>query len=108
MITNYYIMIGKEVQYRGRLLKSSHLKDLFCKQIMVEKNKKITLKSTISEGFWSDIKSASDRVYHQQRVFLPQRVAQKLRRINNEISPGVTLPILSTSEKCVVTAKTHS
>ena len=40
MITNYYIMIGKEVQYRGRLLKSSHLKDLFCKQIMVEKNKK--------------------------------------------------------------------
>ena len=54
------------------------------------------------------IKSASDRVYLQQRVFLPQRVAQKLRRINNEISPGVTLPTLSTSEKCVVTAKTHS
>jgi hypothetical protein len=54
------------------------------------------------------IKSASDRFYLQQRVFLPQRVAQKLRRINNEISPGVTLPTLSTSEKCVVTAKTHS
>ena len=33
MIINYYIMIGKEVQYRGRFLKSPHLKDLFCKQI---------------------------------------------------------------------------
>lgn len=32
------------------------------------------------------IKSASDRVYIQQRVFLPQRAAQKLRRINKEIS----------------------
>ena len=32
------------------------------------------------------IKSASDRVYIQQRVLLPQRAAQKLRRINNEIS----------------------
>ena len=66
-------------------------------------------------GFWDlcgmkfcILKSASDRVYLQQRVFLPQRVAQKLRRINNEISPGVTLPTLSTSEKCVVAAKTHS
>lgn len=54
------------------------------------------------------IKSASDRIYLQQRVLLPQRAAQKLRRINNERSPGVTLPTLSTSEKCVVTAKTHS
>ena len=32
------------------------------------------------------IKSASDRVYIQQRVLLPQRAAQKLRRINKEIS----------------------
>ena len=61
MITNYYIMIGKEVQYRGRLLKSSHLKDLFCKQIMVEKNKKIPLKSTISEGFWSEMGDSNSR-----------------------------------------------
>lgn len=169
MITNYYIMIGKEVQYRGRLLKSSHLKDLFCKQIMVEKNKKIPLKSTISEGFWSEMGDSNSRHLAPKPMsepscrpvtpclalsvapavplwnsiglfisatafgfwdlcgiefcilkvlptgftsnsgcFLPQRAAQKLRRINNEISPGVTLPILSTSEKCVVTAKTHS
>lgn len=40
MIINYYIMIGKEVQYRGRFLKSPHLEDLFCKQIVIEKNKK--------------------------------------------------------------------
>ena len=32
------------------------------------------------------IKSASDRFYLQQRVLLPQRTAQKLRRINKEIS----------------------
>ena len=32
------------------------------------------------------IKSASDRVYLQQRVLLPQRTTQKLRRINKEIS----------------------
>ena len=147
MITNYYIMIGKEVQYRGRLLKSSHLKDLFCKQIMVEKNKKIPLKSTISEGFWSEMGDSNSRhlapkpmskpsgrtVSHSLTLsgtpavplwnsfalfvsgtafafwdlcgikfcilkvlptgivpgsgcFLPQRAAQKLRRINKEIS----------------------
>ena len=147
MITNYYIMIGKEVQYRGRLLKSSHLKDLFCKQIMVEKNKKIPLKSTISEGFWSEMGDSNSRhlapkpmsepsvrtlvpslalsvaptvplwnsiglfisatafgfwdLYGMEfcilkvlptgftsnsRCFLPQRAAQKLRRINKEIS----------------------
>ncbi|MGN1220223.1 MAG: hypothetical protein ACI4TU_04715, partial [Candidatus Cryptobacteroides sp.] len=63
-------------------------------------------------GFvWDEIlyiKSASDRIYLQLRVFLPQRAAQKLRRINNEISPGVTLHTLSINEKCVVTAKTRS
>lgn len=32
------------------------------------------------------IKSASDQIYLRQRVFLPQRAAQKLRRINKEIS----------------------
>ena len=147
MITNYYIMIGKEVQYRGRLLKSSHLKDLFCKQIMVEKNKKIPLKSTISEGFWSEMGDSNSRhlapkpmsepsvrtlvpslalsvaptvplwnsiglfisatafdfwdlygmefcilkvlptgIVPGSGCFLPQRAAQKLRRINKEIS----------------------
>ena len=54
------------------------------------------------------IKSASDRVYIQQRVFLPQRAAQKLRRINKEISAGVILPTLSINGKCVVVAKTPS
>ena len=53
MITNYYIMIGKEVQYRVRLLKSSHLKDLFCKQIMVEKNKKTAPEIIRFQGLWS-------------------------------------------------------
>ena len=32
------------------------------------------------------IKSASDQIYLRQRVFLPQRAAQKLRRINKDIS----------------------
>ena len=55
MITNYYIMIGKEVQYRVRLLKSSHLKDLFCKQIMVEKNKKTAPEIIRFQGLWSEM-----------------------------------------------------
>ena len=54
------------------------------------------------------IKSASDRVYIQHRVLLPQRAAQKLRRINKEISAGVILPTLSINGKCVVVAKTPS
>lgn len=40
--------------------------------------------------------------------FLPQRAAQKLRRINKEISAGVILPTLSINGKCVVVAKTPS
>ena len=40
--------------------------------------------------------------------FLPQRAAQKLRRINKEISAGVILSTLSINEKCVVVAKTPS
>ena len=54
------------------------------------------------------IKSASDRDCLWWRAFLPQRVAQKLRRINNEINSGVTLPTLSINGKCVVVAKTPS
>ena len=38
------------------------------------------------------IKSASDRDYLWWWGFLPQRVAQKLRRINNEINTGVPSP----------------
>ena len=37
-----------------------------------------------------------------------QKSAHKLRRINNEISAGVTLPTLSINGKCVVVAKTPS
>ena len=37
--------------------------------------------------------------------FLPQRAAQKLRRIDKEISAGVILPTLSINGKCVVVAK---
>ena len=40
--------------------------------------------------------------------FLPQIAAQKLRRINKEISAGVILPTLSINGKCVVVAKTPS
>ena len=40
--------------------------------------------------------------------FLPQRAAQKLRRINKEISAGVILPTLSINGKWVVVAKTPS
>ena len=40
--------------------------------------------------------------------FLPQRAAQKLCRINKEISAGVILPTLSINGKCVVVAKTPS
>ena len=40
--------------------------------------------------------------------FLLQRAAQKLRRINKEISAGVILPTLSINGKCVVVAKTPS
>ena len=40
--------------------------------------------------------------------FLPQWAAQKLRRINKEISAGVILPALSINGKCVVVAKTPS
>ena len=61
MITNYYIMIGKEVQYRGRLLKSSHLKDLFCKQIMVEKNKKTAPEIIRFQGLWSEMGDSNSR-----------------------------------------------
>ena len=147
MITNYYIMIGKEVQYRGRLLKSSHLKDLFCKQIMVEKNKKTAPEIIRFQGLWSEMGDSNSRhlapkpmselsargLAHSlalsgtpavplwnsiglfisatafgfwdlcgiefcilkvlptgftsnSRCFLPQRAAQKLRRINKEIS----------------------
>ena len=39
MIISYYIMIEKEVQYRTRFLESPDFEDLFCKQIMIEKNK---------------------------------------------------------------------
>lgn len=61
MITNYYIMIGKEVQYRVRLLKSSHLKDLFCKQIMVEKNKKTAPEIIRFQGLWSEMGDSNSR-----------------------------------------------
>ena len=169
MITNYYIMIGKEVQYRGRLLKSSHLKDLFCKQIMVEKNKKTAPEIIRFQGLWSEMGDSNSRHLAPKPMsepsgrtespslalsgtsavplwnsiglfisgtafgfwdlcgiefcilkvlptgftsnsgcFLPQRAAQKLRRINKEISAGVILPTLSINGKCVVVAKTPS
>ena len=169
MITNYYIMIGKEVQYRVRLLKSSHLKDLFCKQIMVEKNKKTAPEIIRFQGLWSEMGDSNSRhlapkpmsepscrpvapsltlsgtpavpLWNSFALFvsgtafvfwdlcgmkfcilkvLPtrfspgrewswlQKSAHKLRRINNEISAGVTLPTLSINGKCVVVAKTPS
>ena len=71
--------------------------------------------SATAFGFWDlrgmefcILKVLPTRFTSDSRCFLPQGAVQKLRRINNEISPGVTLPTLSTSEKCVVTAKTHS
>ena len=147
MIINYYIMIGKEVQYRGRFLKSPHLKDLFCKQIVIEKNKKTAPEIVRFQGLWSEmgdsnsrpdgpkpmsepsartlvlslvlsvaptvplwnsftllasatafvfwdlcgmkfciLKVLPTRFTSDSRCFLPQRAAQKLRRINKEIS----------------------
>ena len=77
MITNYYIMIGKEVQYRGRLLKSSHLKDLFCKQIMVEKNKKTAPEIVRFQG----------AVVRDGRLELPTSCSQS-KRATNCANPG--------------------
>ena len=71
MITNYYIMIGKEVQYRGRLLKSSHLKDLFCKQIMVEKNKKTAPEIIRFQGLWSEMGDSNSRHLAPKASALP-------------------------------------
>ena len=61
MIINYYIMIGKEVQYRGRFLKSPHLKDLFCKQIVIEKNKKTAPEIVRFQGLWSEMGDSNSR-----------------------------------------------
>ena len=71
MITNYYIMIGKEVQYRVRLLKSSHLKDLFCKQIMVEKNKKTAPEIIRFQGLWSEMGDSNSRHLAPKASALP-------------------------------------
>lgn len=149
MIINYYIMIGKEVQYRGRFLKSPHLKDLFCKQIVIEKNKKTAPEIVRFQGLWSEMGDSNSRpdgpkpmsepsartlapslvlsvtptvplwnsfalfvsatafgfwdlcgiefcilkvlptgFTSNSGCFLPQRAAQKLRRINKEINPA--------------------
>ena len=61
MIINYYIMIGKEVQYRGRFLKSPHLKDLFCKQIVIEKNKRTAPEIVWFQGLWSEMGDSNSR-----------------------------------------------
>ena len=54
------------------------------------------------------LKVLPTRFTSDSRCFLPQRAAQKLRRINKEISAGVILPALSINGKCVVVAKTPS
>ena len=70
MITNYYIMIGKEVQYRGRFLKSPHLEDLFCKQIVIEKNKKTAPEIVRFQGLWSEMGDSNSRPDGPKAVYI--------------------------------------
>ena len=71
MIINYYIMIGKEVQYRGRFLKSPHLKDLFCKQIVIEKNKRTAPEIVRFQGLWSEMGDSNSRHLAPKASALP-------------------------------------
>ena len=64
-------MIGKEVQYRGRFLKSPHLKDLFCKQIVIEKNKKTAPEIVRFQGLWSEMGDSNSRHLAPKASALP-------------------------------------